>query len=554
MACEVWDEHRAGHALFVHDADAAQKGRRPTKGNAVAQEASYAMRFDARDVHVSGLFAKQVVCVQRVEASALAQGHVANEVVAVHVYVERSRPCGPPKHRSELVLVMRLGHEFLSATKTAGHRSAQVHAAAARRRLLKACLATRDPSGRLKNRNGEPRVERTMPGDLSWMQARHDELAAGSLLWEPPTLEGPNRPRCTMEGRETIMLSANNYLNLTTHPKVVEASIAATQAYGAGSGSVRAIAGTMDLHLEAERAVAAFKGAEAALIYSAGYTANVGLIPTLVEGPQDVIISDALNHGSIIDGVRLTKASRAVYAHNDMGELEAVLKQHEGADRKLIITDGVFSMDGDIAPLDDIVHLAEEHHAMILVDDCHGEGVLGEGGRGIVDHFNVHGRVEFEIGSFSKALGVQGGIMAGSELSRSHALNHSRSWLLSGSQPPGVAAAQKAAIDVLIDEPEHHRLLWENTGYFRGELQSMGFDTGLSETPIVPIMCGPSSTAKALSSALGAEGVMAGAIVFPMVARDAARVRTQMSAGLTRDDLDEVLRVLERLGPQLGLI
>ncbi|MGB0284073.1 MAG: aminotransferase class I/II-fold pyridoxal phosphate-dependent enzyme [Candidatus Poseidoniaceae archaeon] len=357
-----------------------------------------------------------------------------------------------------------------------------------------------------------------------------------------------------MDGKPTIMLSANNYLNLTTHPKVVDAAVEATKTYGAGSGSVRAIAGTMDLHLEAEKEVAAFKRAEAALIYSAGYTANVGLIPSLVRGSEDLIISDELNHGSIIDGVRLTKASRAVYAHNDMGALEEVLNANKAAERKLIITDGVFSMDGDIAPLDEIVALAEEHDAMIMVDDCHGEGVLGEGGRGIVDHFNVHGKVEFEIGSFSKALGVQGGIMAGSELSRQHALNHSRSWLLSGSQPPGVAAAQRAAIQVLQEEPEHHQRLWDNTAYFRGELQSLGFDTGVSETPIIPVMCGPSKTAKALSAALADEGVMAGAIVFPMVARDKARVRTQMSAGLTRDDLDDVLRIFERVGGHLGLI
>lgn len=393
-----------------------------------------------------------------------------------------------------------------------------------------------------------------MPGDLSWMQARYDELAERSLLWEPPTLEGPSVPRCRMDGKPTIMLSANNYLNLTTHPKVVDAAVQATKTYGAGSGSVRAIAGTMDLHLEAEKEVASFKRAEAALIYSAGYTANVGLIPSLVRGAEDLIISDELNHGSIIDGVRLTKASRAVYAHNDMGALEEVLIANKKAERKLIITDGVFSMDGDIAPLGDIVALAEEHDAMIMVDDCHGEGVLGEGGRGIVDHFNVHGKVEFEIGSFSKALGVQGGIMAGSELSRQHALNHSRSWLLSGSQPPGVAAAQRAAIQVLQEEPEHHKRLWDNTAYFRNELQSLGFDTGVSETPIIPVMCGPSKTAKALSAALGEEGVMAGAIVFPMVARDKARVRTQMSAGLTREDLDDVLRIFERVGAELNLI
>ncbi len=393
-----------------------------------------------------------------------------------------------------------------------------------------------------------------MPGDMSWMEERYRELSDQSLLWEPPTLESPNQPRCDMDGKATIMLSANNYLNLTTHPKVMNAMIDATKKYGAGSGSVRAIAGTMDIHLEAERRVAEFKKVEAALIYSAGYTVNVGLIPTLVTGKDDVIISDELNHGSIIDGVRLTKANRAVYAHNDMGELEAVLLSNKDAKRKLIITDGVFSMDGDIAPLDEIDKLAKEHGAMVYVDDCHGEGVLGETGAGIVDHFGLQGSIDFETGSFSKALGVQGGILAGTEMTRTHALNHSRSWLLSGSQPPGVAAAQKAAVEVLMEEPEHHQKLWQNTDYFRNELQSMGFDTGVSTTPIIPVMCGESSVAKEFTVQLANEGVMAGAIVFPMVARDKARIRTQMSAGLTREDLDEVLRIFESVGPKLGLI
>lgn len=393
-----------------------------------------------------------------------------------------------------------------------------------------------------------------MAGDLSWMDARFRELDEQSLLWQPPTLEGSNSARCIMDGKPTIMLSANNYLNLTTHPRVVEAAIEATRTYGAGSGSVRAIAGTMDIHLEAERKVADFKKVESSLIYSAGYTANVGLIPTLVTGKDDIIISDELNHGSIIDGVRLTKAQRGVFSHNDVGALEAVLNDSKDAKRKLIIVDGVFSMDGDISPLDEITSLAEEHNAMVYVDDCHGEGVLGEGGRGIVDHFGLQGRVDFEIGSFSKALGVQGGIVAGKEIVRTHALNHSRSWLLSGSQPPGVAAAQKAAIEVLMDEPEHHARLWENTEFFRGEMQSLGFDTGVSTTPIIPVMCGESSTAKALSAAMLEQGVMAGAIVFPMVARDKARVRTQMSSGLTRDDLNEVLRIFESAGQKIGLI
>tara|TARA_B100000131_G_C18109491_1_gene609158 strand:+ start:567 stop:1724 length:1158 start_codon:yes stop_codon:yes gene_type:complete len=385
------------------------------------------------------------------------------------------------------------------------------------------------------------------------MRDRHQELKSQGLDWSPPTVEGASEPKCVIDGREMIMLSSNNYLNLTTHPRVVEAAIEATRRYGAGSGSVRAIAGTMDLHLEAERVCAEFKEVEASLIYSAGYTANVGLIPTLVRESEDVIISDELNHGSIIDGVRLTKASRAVYPHNDMEALERVLKDHEDSERKLIITDGVFSMDGDIAPLDEIAELAEEHGAMTFVDDCHGEGVLGEG-RGIVSHFGLQGKVTFEVGSFSKALGVQGGILAGSDDVRSHALNHSRSWLLSGSQPPGVAAAQKAAIEVLMTEPDHVRRLWDNTTYFKSELDSMGFDTGVSETPIIPVMCGDSKRAQDLASMMREEGVMVGAIVFPMVSREKARVRTQMSAGISREELDKVLESFDRCGKKAGLI
>ena len=393
-----------------------------------------------------------------------------------------------------------------------------------------------------------------MAKDIPWMRERYEELASQNLQWEPPTLESASEPSCTVDGQQMIMLSANNYLNLTTHPKVVAASVAATKKYGAGSGSVRAISGTMDIHLEAERAVAEFKGVEASLIYSSGYAVNVGLIPALVRGKADVIISDELNHGSIIDGVRLTKASRAVYPHTDMGALERVLQDHSDSERKLIITDGVFSMDGDVAPLDEVTALAEEYDAMVFVDDCHGEGVLGDRGAGIVDHFKLQGRVDFEIGSFSKALGVQGGIVAGSEQVRTHALNHSRSWLLSGSQPPGVAAAQKAAVEVLMDEPEHHARLWANTDKFRKEMESLGFDLGMSTTPIIPVMCGESAVAKQLSAEMRDLGVVVGAIVFPMVARDGARVRNQLSAGLSNEHLEEILGAYETAGKAVNLI
>ncbi|GIR07705.1 MAG: hypothetical protein CM15mP18_0340 [Methanobacteriota archaeon] len=348
-----------------------------------------------------------------------------------------------------------------------------------------------------------------------------------------------------MDGKPTIMLPPTNLKPHHPPQKGVDAAVEATKTPGGqrfGPSDCRHHGPPSGGRKE----VAAFKRAEAALIYSAGYTANVGFIPqTPVRGSEDPIISDEFNHGLTLDGVRLTKASRAVYAHNDMGALEEVLIANKAAERKLIITDGVFSMDGDIAPLDDIVALAEEHDAMIMVDDCHGEGVLGEGGRGIVDHFNVHGKVEFEIGSFSKALGVQGGIMAGSELSRQHALNHSRSWLLSGSQPPGVAgspagchsgaAGRTGTPPALVGQ---HRVFPRGTAEPRFRYGRLGDADHSRHVWAIKDRQGP-------PAALADEGVMAGAIVFPMVARDKARVRTQMSAGLTRDDLDDVLRIFE---------
>lgn len=393
-----------------------------------------------------------------------------------------------------------------------------------------------------------------MPGDQSWMIDKYSSLVEQGLDWRLRSLESASEPRCIVDGRENIMLCANNYLNLTTHKKVVNAMIDATKKFGAGSGSVRAIAGNLELHENLESTIAEFKGVEAALTFSAGYTANVGLIPTLVENNKDLIISDELNHGSIIDGIRLTKASRAVYPHNDTNALEKILKENNDARRKLIITDGVFSMDGDIAPLDLISELAEQYDAMVMVDDCHGEGVLGDGGRGIVDHFKLQGKIDFEVGSFSKALGVQGGVLSGKEHVRKHAINHCRSWLLSGSQPPGVAAAQKAAIEVLRDEPEHHAKLWENTEYFRKEMQALGFDTGVSETPIIPVICGESRLAKNLSDELYKRGIFALPIVFPMVAKDKARIRCMISSGLSKDDLDIVISSFEEVGKELGII
>jgi glycine C-acetyltransferase len=388
------------------------------------------------------------------------------------------------------------------------------------------------------------------------MREEYEKLVEQNFDWKIRELQGPSTPKAKVDGKEVIMLCSNNYLNLTNHERLKEAALEAIKTHGVGSGSVRAIAGTMDLHLELERRLAQFKGAEAALTYSAGFTCNEGLIPQLV-AKGDAIVSDELNHGSIIDGVRLTKATRFVYKHNDMDDLERVLEEaeKENPGKILIITDGVFSMDGDIAPLDEIVKKGHKHGAMIYVDDAHGEAVLGDGGRGIVSHFNLtHHDVHFEMGTFSKAFGVMGGHVAGSDDMVKYALNKSRSWLLSASHPPATAAACIAAIDVLETEPEHVRTLWENREYFVKGLKQMGYDTGNSQTPIVPAMTGESSKAVELSNGLMDEGILALPIVFPMVARDKARIRNMLNSGLTKEHLDISLEAYERIGKKLGII
>jgi len=388
----------------------------------------------------------------------------------------------------------------------------------------------------------------------SFLKGEFEELVKKSLDWKLRILESGSTPHSIVDGKKVIMLCSNNYLNLSNHPKLIKSAIESAKKYGAGSGSVRAIAGTMKLHMEVEKRLANFKRTEAALIYQTGFAANSGLIPQLA-AKGDIIISDELNHGSIIDGVRLTKADRAVYKHRDMGELDKVLKEADKKYRRiLVITDGVFSMDGDIAPMDKIVKLANEYGAMSYVDDAHGEGVIGEDGRGIGAHFKIEGKIDVEMGTFSKAYGVVGGLIAGSRDLINFAFNKSRTWLLSGSHPPAVAGAQLAAIDVLEKEPEHVRNLWDNTKYFKKELKSMGFDTGESETPITPVIVGESSKAKELSNKLFEEGIFALPIVFPMVARDKARIRTMMNAGLTKKDLDYTLDKFEKLGKKLNII
>ncbi|MBN1676932.1 MAG: aminotransferase class I/II-fold pyridoxal phosphate-dependent enzyme [Candidatus Thermoplasmatota archaeon] len=393
---------------------------------------------------------------------------------------------------------------------------------------------------------------------VGFLGSEYKGLVEAELDWKLRVLQGPSTTRCVVDGKQVLMLCSNNYLSLSNHPKLKAAAIDAVKTHGAGSGSVRPIAGNMDLHMELERRLARFKDAEASLVYQTGFAANSGLIPQLAD-EGDLIVSDELNHGSIIDGVRLSKADRAVYKHCDVADLEKVMadaEKHIPAYRRiLVISDGVFSMDGDIAPLDSIAKIARAHGAMVYVDDAHGEGVLGEGGRGIVSHFRL-GRndVHVEMGTFSKAFGVVGGHISGSRDLVNYAYNKSRTWLLSGSHPPAVVAACIAAVDVLETEPQHVRSLWANTDYFRKGIQSLGFDTGKSQTPIVPVMIGESGAAKRFSSLLFEMNMFALPIVFPMVARDKARIRTIMNAALTRADLDEALGAFEKIGKKLGLV
>ena len=397
-----------------------------------------------------------------------------------------------------------------------------------------------------------------MRNPTAFLRTEYEELVAKALDWKLKEIEGPSEPVSMVDGREVLVLCSNNYLGLTTHPKLKRAAIEATKKYGVGSGAVRAISGTMDIHMELERRLASFKKAEASLTYPTGFTANSGLIPQLV-GEGDLIISDELNHGSIIDGVRLSKADRTVYKHNNMDDLSNVLRETEKHTpeyrRIVIITDGVFSMDGDISPLDKVAKLGAEFGAMVYVDDAHGEGVLGEDGRGIVSHFKLdHKKVHVEMGTFSKAYGTVGGHISGSLDLVRFAWNKSRTWLLSSSHPPPVVAATIAAIDVLENEPRHVKRLWKNTRYFKKAVEDLGFDTGLSQTPIIPIIVGESHKAKALADRLYEKGIFVVPIVFPMVAKDRSRIRVQMSSKLKTKQLDMVIESIEKIGKELDII
>jgi len=384
-----------------------------------------------------------------------------------------------------------------------------------------------------------------------------DALDQQNLLWNPRTLNGPSGAKTIIDGKEVVMLCSNNYLGLANHRRLKKAALVAIKKYGAGSGSVRPIAGTMDLHIKLEETIAKFKHTDDALYYNTGFTANSGALPALLrEG--DTVISDELNHGSIIDGLRLSKAERMIYKHNDAGDLELKLKELAARPNKpnriLIVTDGVFSMDGDIAPLDKIVELAERFDAVTYVDDAHGDGVLGDHGRGIVSHFKLEGRVDFEMGTFSKGFGTMGGLIATSKTNKQFLLNKSRTWLLTGSHGPATVAASIAALELLEESDKLVRKLWRNTRYYKKRLKELGFDTGKSETPITPVMTYDAGKAREMSIKLFDEGVYALPIVFPMVAKDKARIRTMITAEHSREELDFAISKIEKVGKELGII
>ena len=387
---------------------------------------------------------------------------------------------------------------------------------------------------------------------LKFLEQELQNLKDQGLYREPRTLTGEQKPKCIYDGKSVVNLSSNNYLGLANHPRLIEAAIKATEKLGVGSGAVRTIAGQMDLHKEFEEKLAKFKNVEACLVYQSGFTANSGTVSCIL-GREDVIISDELNHASIIDGSRLSRAEIKVYPHADMDGLRSVLEEAEGRN-KLVVTDGVFSMDGDIAPLPEVVKLAKEFGAIVMVDDAHASGVLGRNGRGTVDHYDLHGQVDIQVGTLSKAIGVLGGYVAGPQKLIDYLVQRSRPVLFSTSHPPAVTAAGMAAIDLLMEQPELIDQLWDNSEFFRAGLKELGFDTGASATPIIPVIVGDERKAMQLADDLFDDGVFAQGIAFPTVPRGKARVRTIVSATHTKEDLQYALDTFSKVGKKLGII
>jgi glycine C-acetyltransferase len=388
---------------------------------------------------------------------------------------------------------------------------------------------------------------------LHYLTEELDSLRQQGLYRRLRVLDEEQKARTTFDGRSVVNLSSNNYLGLTTHPRLRERAFDALHKYGVGSGSVRTIAGTMAIHLELERRLAEFKHTEAVVVFQSGFTANAGTVSSILTR-EDIVISDELNHASIIDGCRLSRAAIKVFPHKDVDAARAILKDLPPGPRKLLITDGVFSMDGDLGPIPELCDLAEEYGCIMMVDDAHASGVFGRNGRGTIDHFGMHGRVDVQVGTLSKAIGALGGYVAGS-LSLIEFLHHrARPFLFSTSHPPSVAASCLAALDVLLEEPQIIEQLWDNTRFFKAGLEALGFNTGVSDSPITPVIVGDGALAMALSDRLFDEGVFAQGIAFPTVAKDRARVRTIVTATHTREDLEFALAAFRKVGATLGVI
>jgi glycine C-acetyltransferase len=388
---------------------------------------------------------------------------------------------------------------------------------------------------------------------LAYLSNELDSLRQQGLYRRLRILDGEQRATTSFDHRQVVNLSSNNYLGLTTHPRLREAAIEATRRFGVGSGSVRSIAGTMDIHMELERRLAAFKKTEAVVVFQSGFAANAGTVAAVLS-KDDVVVSDELNHASIIDGSRLSRATIKVFPHKDVAAARTILKGLPAGQRALLITDGVFSMDGDLGAIPDLCTLAEEYGCIMMVDDAHASGVFGTNGRGTIDHFGVHGRVDIQVGTLSKAIGALGGYVAGSRALIEFLYHRARPFLFSTSHPPATAAACIAALDVLEQEPEIIERLWENTRFFKAGLAGLGFNTGLSQSPITPVIAGDGALAMKLSDRLFDEGVFAQGIAFPTVARDKARVRTIVTATHTRDELQFALDAFARVGRELGIV
>jgi glycine C-acetyltransferase len=396
-------------------------------------------------------------------------------------------------------------------------------------------------------------VDRMRRDPLAYLTNELSSLQAQGLYRRLRILEDEQKPQTTIDQRSVVNLSSNNYLGLTTHPRLRERALEATRRFGVGTGSVRTIAGTMAIHMELERRLAEFKQTEAVVVFQSGFAANAGTVAAILT-KDDVVVSDELNHASIIDGCRLSRAAIKVFPHRDVAAARRILESLPAGQRTLLITDGVFSMDGDLGPLPELCRLAEEFGAIMMVDDAHASGVFGRNGRGTIDHFGVHGRVDVQVGTLSKAIGVLGGYVAGSRALIEFLYHRARPFLFSTSHPPAVAAACIAAIDVLLEEPALIERLWDNTRFFKAGLERLGFNTGTSESPITPVIVGDGALAMTLSDRLFVAGVFAQGIAAPTVPPGKARVRTIVTATHTRGELQFALDTFAKVGRELGIV